>query len=219
MAAQAPERERLAEGLRALEIDADDAVIDRLLGYRDLLARWNRVHNLTAVRDPQAMLSHHLLDSLSVSRYLRGERVLDIGSGAGLPGLPLAVVNPERYFVLLDASAKRVRFLRQVVLELGLGNVEAVHARIERYRPETPFATVISRAFASLGDFAAVACAQLAGDGHMLAMKGRYPAQELQALPAGVRLHAVYTLEVPGLDAQRHLVDLVCESGAPANGE
>lgn len=204
-------QERLAAGMCSLGIEPDESVIERLLAYRDLLARWNRVHNLTAIRDPEAMITHHLLDSLSVGAYLVGERVLDVGSGAGLPGIPLSVVDPKRHFVLLDASAKRVGFLRQVVLELGLDNVEAVHARIERYRPDAPFATVISRAFASLKDFLESACMHLADGGHVLAMKGRYPTQELQALPAGVRLCAVHELKVPGLEAHRHLIDLMCE--------
>lgn len=208
-AAQA--QERLATGMRALGLEPSDDVVRKLLAYRDLVARWNRVHNLTAIRDPEAMLAYHLLDSLAVSPYLVGDRVLDVGSGAGLPGIPLALVNPQRHFVLLDASAKRVRFLRQVAVTLGLENVEAVHERIERYRADAPFATVTSRAFASLAAFAEAACGQLADDGHMLAMKGRYPAEELQALPSGVRLHAVYELKVPDLDAQRHLVDLVRE--------
>jgi 16S rRNA (guanine527-N7)-methyltransferase len=207
----APAQERLDAGMRVLGLEPAGDTVDKLLAYRDLLTRWNRVHNLTAIRDPEAMLAHHLLDSLAVSRYLSGERVLDVGSGAGLPGIPLAVANPQRRFVLLDASSKRVRFLRQVVVALGLGNVEAVHERIERYRPEAPFATVTSRAFASLADFAQAACGLLADDGHMLAMKGRYPDEELQALPSGIRLHAVYELKVPGLDAQRHLIDLVRE--------
>ncbi|MEJ2480084.1 MAG: 16S rRNA (guanine(527)-N(7))-methyltransferase RsmG [Acidihalobacter sp.] len=206
-AAQA--QERLASGMRALDVMPPEDAVHKLLAYRDLVVRWNRVHNLTAVRDPEAMLAYHLLDSLSVSPYLHGDRVLDVGSGAGLPGIPLAVVNPQRRFVLLDASSKRVRFLRQVSVELELENVEAVHERIERYRPDAPFATVTSRAFASLADFAGAACGLLAAGGHMLAMKGRCPEEELQALPSGIRLHAIYELKVPGLDAQRHLIDLV----------
>lgn len=206
-AAQA--QERLASGMRALDVVPPEDAVHKLLAYRDLVVRWNRVHNLTAVRDPEAMLAYHLLDSLSVSPYLHGDRVLDVGSGAGLPGIPLAVVNPQRRFVLLDASSKRVRFLRQVSVELELENVEAVHERIERYRPDAPFATVTSRAFASLADFAGAACGLLAAGGHMLAMKGRCPEEELQALPSGIRLHAIYELKVPGLDAQRHLIDLV----------
>ena len=202
-------RQRLASGLRALGLEPADAVVRQLLAYRDLLVRWNRVHNLTAIRDPESMLAYHLLDSLAVSPYLCGDRVLDVGSGAGLPGIPLAVVNPQRGFVLLDASAKRVRFLRQVVVALDLANIEAVHERIERYRPCAPFATVISRAYASVAAFAGAAAGLLADGGHLLAMKGRYPAGELQALPSGIRLQAVHELQVPGLEAQRHLVDLV----------
>lgn len=203
--------ERLAAGVRELGLETDTDRLEALLAYRDLLVRWNRVHNLTAVRDPQAMLTHHLLDSLAVSPYVRGERVLDVGSGAGLPGIPLAVMAPQRHFVLLDANAKRVRFLRQAALELSLRNVEAVHERIERYRPDAPFATVISRAFASLTDFARAAAGLLAADGSLLAMKGRYPVGELQDLPPGIRLLRVCRLEVPGLLAERHLVELVRE--------
>lgn len=211
MATDTNSRARLAAGVGMLALEASDEQIDRLLQYRDLLVRWNRVHNLTAVRDPQEMIAHHLLDSLAVSPYLYGETVLDVGSGAGLPGIPLAVVNPQRHFVLLDASNKRVRFLRQVIVELGLSNVEAVHERIERYRPAAPFATVTSRAFAALGDFVAAAQGLLAPDGRLLAMKGRYPEEELLALPAGYKVRAVYELGVPGLNAQRHLIEIVRE--------
>ncbi|WP_232224895.1 16S rRNA (guanine(527)-N(7))-methyltransferase RsmG [Acidihalobacter ferrooxydans] len=202
-------RERLVSGSGALGLHLAPESIDRLLQYRDLMVRWNRIHNLTAIRDPEAMLTHHLLDSLAISPYVSGARVLDVGSGAGLPGIPLAVTQPQRQFVLLDASAKRVSFLRQTVVELKLHNVEAVHARIERYRPTAPFATVTSRAFAALRDFVASAQPLLAPGGHLLAMKGRCPDEELQALPVGIRVHAVIGLKVPGLDAQRHLIDLV----------
>lgn len=209
MASGQAARQRLAAGMWALGLEPAPQALERLLAYRDLLVRWNRVHNLTAIRDPQAMLAHHLLDSLAISPYLYGERVLDVGSGAGLPGIPLAVVNSARQFVLLDASIKRVRFLRHVFATLGLDNVEVVHERIERYRPAPPFATVTSRAFASLGDFAAAARGLLTEDGHLLAMKGRYPGEELQALPVGIRLRSAQELKVPGLDAKRHLIDLI----------
>lgn len=214
----ASERERLAAGLDALGIAASTVVLDRLLAYRDLLARWNRVHNLTAVRDPQAMIAHHLLDSLSIHPYLAGDRILDLGTGAGLPGLPLALLDPERTFTLLDASVKRVRFLRQVVAALHVKNVEAVHARVENYRVAAGFATVTSRAFATLSRFADAALPLLEADGQALAMKGRFPQAELAELPAKVRVLAVHRLQVPGLEAQRHLVVLApASAGNRAN--
>ncbi|OBS09567.1 16S rRNA (guanine(527)-N(7))-methyltransferase RsmG [Acidihalobacter prosperus] len=203
---------RLEAGLEALGLDRDPERIQAQQHYLELMVRWNRVHNLTAIQGDRELVSHHLLDSLSIHRFLHGDRVLDVGSGAGLPGIPLAIYHPARHFTLLDASAKRVRFLRQCALELGLDNVVAVHARIERYTPVEGFATVVSRAFATLADFTLAVRHAVSPGGHMLAMKGRYPAAELDALPTGVRVHAVHELQVPGLDARRHLADLGWEA-------
>lgn len=205
-------RVRLIAGVNALGLEADPGRIDMQLRYLQLMMQWNQVHNLTAIRDELTLVSHHLLDSLSVHPYLYGNRVLDVGSGAGLPGIPLAIYQPKRHFTLLDASAKRVHFLRQCILELSLRNASALHARVERYNPLNGFDTVISRAFASLADFALAARHTLVPGGHMLAMKGKYPAKELETLPAGLMIFAVHELNVPGMDACRHLVDFGWES-------
>lgn len=198
--------QRLRSGLEELAVaDLDDQQVAALLRYVDLLTHWNRSYNLTAVRDPAAMVTHHLLDSLAVLPWLRGRRLLDSGSGAGLPGVPLAVARPRMAVTLLDSVGKKVRFLNQVCRELGLANAEPVRGRLESYQPGSPFDAIISRAFASLAAFAAAA-RHLAGAAPLLAMKGRYPERELRELPDWVRVHSVEELRVPGLQAERHLV-------------
>jgi 16S rRNA (guanine527-N7)-methyltransferase len=185
-----------------------EAQRDRLLGFLDLLQRWNRAYNLTAVRDPASMVSHHLLDSLSLVPYLRGDSILDLGTGAGLPGLPLAIVDPRRRFWLLDSNGKKVRFVRQVVLELGLGNVEPVHSRIESYRPARKFSTIVTRAVASVAQIHTQALPLLERPGLLLIMKGRYPVDELaDPALAGLDL-AARPLRVPTLDGERHLIEI-----------
>lgn len=181
---------------------------ERLQAYLQLLQRWNKVYNLTAVRDPAKMQLLHIDDSLSVAPYIRGETCLDVGSGAGLPGIPLAIVQPERRFTLLDTNGKKTRFMQQAVLELGLQNVEVVHARVEVWLPAQPFDAVISRAFASLNDFVTSTGKHLREDAILYAMKGRYPESEIAELPAGWRMVADRRLHVPGLDAERHLLEL-----------
>ena len=183
----------------------DDPAAQRYLTYLRLLHRWNSSFNLTAVRDPLEMVGRHLLDSLAILPWVRGPRVLDAGSGAGLPGVPLAIARPEWTVVLLDSAGKKVRFLRQVRRELGLDNLEPVQERLERFRPEVGFDTVVSRAFASLADFASAARHLVAG-GRLLAMKGRYPEAELADLPDDIRVEAVEKPRVPGLQEERHLV-------------
>lgn len=179
--------------------------VEQLLAYLDLLARWNRSYNLTAVRDPVEMVTRHILDSLTVLPWVPGGRLLDAGTGAGLPGIPLAIARPELQVTLLDSAGKKIRFLNHVCRELRLGNAVPLQARLERYAAETPFDAIVSRAFASLAAFAGAA-RHLAGAAPLLAMKGRYPEQELAALPGWVRLESVEALAVPGLQEQRHLV-------------
>jgi 16S rRNA (guanine527-N7)-methyltransferase len=198
----------LSQGALALGLALSEGQRDRLLGFLGLLQRWNRAYNLTAVRDPAAMVSHHLLDSLSLVPYLRGDSVLDLGTGAGLPGLPLAIVDPRRRFWLLDSNGKKVRFVRQVVLELGLGNVEPVHGRIESYRPARKFSTIVTRAVASVAQIHAQALPLLERPGLLLIMKGRYPVDELaDPALAGLDL-AARPLRVPTLDGERHLIEI-----------
>lgn len=181
---------------------------ERLCAYVELLVRWNRAFNLTAVRDPEDMVRRHILDSAVIGPYVRAGSLLDVGSGAGLPGIVLALLRPELSVTLLDSNGKKTRFCRQAATELGLDNVEVVQSRVEDYRPPEGFATVVSRAFAALADFVEGAGHLLAPGGRLLAMKGAYPHDELSALPSHARAVAVHPLVVPGLDAERHLVEL-----------
>mgnify|MGYP001765162665 FL=1 len=199
-------RARLDEGLEAMGLDLPEEQRQRLIGFLTLLLRWNRTYNLTAVRDPEAAVTRHLLDSLAVLPYLTGSPVLDLGTGAGLPGIPLAIAVPSHRFVLLDGNGKKIRFVRQAALELGLSGVEAVQARMESYRPQQKFATIISRAVAELETLWRAAVPLLATPGRVLLMKGRRPEAELAALSApNPQCHR---LSVPGLEAERHLIEI-----------
>lgn len=181
---------------------------DVLCEYVSLLMRWNRAFNLTAVREPDEMVSRHILDSAVIAPFAGSGPLLDVGSGAGLPGIVLAVLKPGLRVTLLDSNGKKTRFCRQAAAELGLRNVEVVQSRVEDYRPPEAFATVVSRAFAALGDFVDGARHLVVPGGRLLAMKGAYPHEELSALPPRARALAVHPLVVPGLDAERHLVEL-----------
>ena len=195
--------ERLMRDAATLGVALTAADAARLLALTQELARWNRSYNLTAITDPQQMLTHHLLDSLSISPHLAGQRIADVGTGAGFPGLPLALVNPGRAFTLIDSNGKKVRFVSHAAHLLGLGNVSAVQARAEDLKPPVPFDTVVARAFAALPQLLA-SVAPLCGPGtRLLAMKARPAAAELATPPAPWRLEQVRTLEVPGLDAAR----------------
>jgi 16S rRNA (guanine527-N7)-methyltransferase len=195
----------LAEAGIALPFEARD----KLAAYLALLSKWNRTYNLTAIRDPEQMVTHHVLDALAVLPHLPLAphlRVLDVGSGGGVPGLPLAIARSGWSVVLLDASHKKGAFLRQAAIELGLPNVDAVTARVEDYVPAALFDVVISRAFADLATFAQSSVRLLAPGGRLFAMKGVYPDEEIAQLPAEVAMVAAPALSVPGLDAQRHLL-------------
>jgi len=176
--------------------------------YLQLLQRWNAVYNLTAVRNAAQMQLLHIDDSLSVAEFIRGENCLDVGSGAGLPGIPLAIMQPQRQFTLLDTNGKKTRFMQQAVLELGLKNVKVVQTRVEAWAAPTTFDAIISRAFASIADFVNGTGMHLAPAGTLYAMKGRYPQSELAELPQGWRVTAQHVLHIPGLDAERHLLEL-----------
>ena len=204
----------IVEGSEWLGIRLPSEAVGRLAAYLALLERWNRAFNLTAVRDPEAMVVRHVLDSLSILPWVEGPRVLDVGSGAGLPGIPLAIVRPEFEFCLLDSNGKRTRFLTQVVVELRLNNVSVVRGRVEDYRPETLFNSIVSRAFATLADLVADAGRLCAPAGRLLAMKGVFPDDELACLPAAYRVVGVYPLQVPHLEAERHLAHLAPASTA-----
>lgn len=177
-----------------------------MLAYLDLLLKWNKTYNLTAIREPKKMVSHHLLDSLSVARHLDQGSIADIGSGAGLPGIPLAIAQPERSISLNDTNHKKAAFLKQAAIELDLKKVTVVHARAEDWRPDPLLDCVISRAFAELADFLSAARHLALPGAQFAAMKGAYPHAELARLPAGFRCEKVVPLEVPFVEGARHLV-------------
>lgn len=199
-----PLRQRLCAGLSVLGLAVDETAVERLLAYIELLERWNATYNLTAVRDPGEMVTRHLLDSLAVAPHVRGTKLADLGSGAGLPGIPLAIVAPERDVLLVDSNGKKARFLREAVRRLELARVAVAESRAENVRGS--FDCITSRAFASLAEMLAAGGHLLASDGTWLALKGRFPQDELAAVPAEFRVEDVIELRVPGLDADRHLV-------------
>nr|WP_298171340.1 16S rRNA (guanine(527)-N(7))-methyltransferase RsmG [uncultured Pseudomonas sp.] len=202
--------EELARGALELGVEVSPQQQEQLLAYLALLIKWNKAYNLTAVRDPDEMVSRHLLDSLSVVPHVReaGDNWLDVGSGGGMPGIPLAILFPERQFTLLDSNGKKTRFLTQVKLELKLANLQVIHSRVEAFTPELPFSGIVSRAFSSLEDFSNWTRHLGNGQTQWLAMKGVHPDDELQALPADFRLTATHVLKVPGCQGQRHLLIL-----------
>lgn len=199
-------RRALAGGVSALGLDVCVDAQERLLRYVALIAKWNRVHNLTAIRDLDDMVSEHLLDSLAVLPHVRPNTVLDIGSGAGLPGVPLAIAHPGLQVTVLDSNRKKCAFLQQAVIELALANVTVACARAESYRASKPFDTVVSRAVADTPTIARFSEPQLAPGGLVLVLKGAVPRDDLASLPKTMTAKAVVRLAVPGLDAQRHLI-------------
>ncbi len=199
--------EDLLAGLSALGVALDSAQQQNLLEYIALIVKWNKVYNLTAVREPEAMIGHHLLDSLAVLPHLTGvQRLIDVGSGAGLPGIPLAIARPEMRVVLLDSNHKKTAFMRQACLELGLTNAEVVCERVEKWQPQVKYDAVISRAYSELKEFVRLSAHLVAKGGKLYAMKGVYPVEEIAQLKDSAKVEAVIALTVPGLEAQRHLV-------------
>jgi 16S rRNA (guanine527-N7)-methyltransferase len=201
----------LRGGLEALELPLPGDAQEKLLAYLDLLAKWNKTYNLTAIRDPDKMISHHLLDSLAVLAHLPQGALADVGSGGGLPGIPLAIAEPTRRVTLNDASHKKAAFLQQAVIELRLANAEVHAGRVQAWRPAQKFACVIARGFAELAEFIATCRHLVAPGGVLAAMKGVFPAAELERVPAGADCRDVRRLRVPLLDAERHLVLCRCE--------
>ena len=199
----------LATGVATLGLALNATQRAALTAYLALLAKWNKTYNLTAIREPQRMVTHHLLDALAVVPHLPatpGLRILDVGSGGGVPGIPLAIARPDAHVVMIDSNHKKVAFLMQAAIELKLRNIESHAVRVEDFAPALPFDIVISRAFSELGAFASVAAPHLAPHGRMLAMKGVHPDEELASLPPQFTVLAKPSLAVPGLDAARHLV-------------
>jgi 16S rRNA (guanine527-N7)-methyltransferase len=200
-----PLAEDIQRGCAALGLAPDAAVAERLAALVELLVKWNRVYNLTAVREPHAMVVRHILDSLVVLPFLTRGRLLDAGTGAGLPGLPIAIARSDLSLTLLDSNAKKLRFVRQAATELGLDSLEVVQQRMEQYRPAQSFDMVISRAVASIGEMYRDTARLVRPGGRFLCMKGARPDAEIGAFVPPGQLH-VEALQVPGLDAQRHLV-------------
>jgi len=203
----------LATGLSALGLDVPTSARNKLIAYAELLSKWNQVYNLTAIREPEQVVTHHLIDSLSVLPALipflaapARVRMLDVGAGAGLPGIPLAIARPDWTVALLDSSQKKVAFMTQAVIELQLGNIEVHAARVEKFAPHTAFDVVISRAFSALAAFVHCSTRHLAPGGRLIAMKGIYPANELAMLPRDISVLAISALTVPGVAAARHLI-------------
>jgi len=197
-------RRRLDDGLAALDLDLSDAVCDRLIAYVELLARWNAAYNLTAVRDPGEMVARHLLDSLAIAPHVTGTTLADLGSGAGLPGIPLALVAPERQVTLVDSNGKKARFLREAVRALKLANVRVIEGRVQDVPGQ--FDCVTARAFATLADMLGWAGGLLADGGSWLAMKGKVDEAEIAAVPAGFRVERIVALQVPATVGERHLI-------------
>jgi len=200
--------ERLIRAAATLGVALSPEAAQQLLTLTSELALWNRSYNLTAITAPEQMLTRHLLDSLAIHTDLHGIRIADVGTGAGFPGLPLAVVNPARQFTLIDSSRKKIRFVLHAVQQLGLGNVSAVHARAEALRPQVPFDTVVTRAFAALPRMLRTVAPLCGAHTRVLAMKGRWPESELAQLPAGWQVTASRQLRIPGLEAARCVITL-----------
>ena len=197
----------IAEGATAMSLELDDDAVGKLAAYLELVEKWNRVHNLTAVREPSQMVTLHLLDSLSIAPHVAATAtLLDVGTGAGLPGIPLAIARPSMRVTLLDSSHKKCAFLQQAKTELSLANVEVVCDRVENWKPTQRFDVVVSRAFSDLADFVEQAKHLVATGGRLMAMKGVYPFEEIARMPATHRVAQVIELRVPRLEASRHVV-------------
>ncbi|WP_422139381.1 16S rRNA (guanine(527)-N(7))-methyltransferase RsmG [Endozoicomonas sp. ALC020] len=204
-------RERICEGAVAQSLILADSQADLLTGYVELLAKWNKAYNLTAVRDPLEMVSRHIHDSLSIAPFMEGDHLMDVGSGPGLPGIPMAILNPEKHYTLLDSNGKKTRFMTQAKTELGLENITVANCRVESFEAVQPFDVIMSRAFSSLADMVNGSHHLIKAGGKFLAMKGLFPEQELvdlKQLRPEISLLESHALDVPGCEAQRHLVIL-----------
>ena len=199
-------------GLKALDCHPKESQLLQLKKYVELLEHWNKIYNLTSVREAKDMIPLHIFDSLVVADFIKGENCLDVGSGAGLPTIPLAIMQHGRQFTALDTNGKKTRFIQQAVIELGLKNVKVEQTRIENWCTETRFDAIISRAFASVYDFVSASAQHLSDDGILYAMKGQFPESELQNLPKNYILKTTHTLDVPYVDGGRHLLEITYEA-------
>lgn len=208
-------RATLESQLTAIGVEASETQLERLLAYLALLVKWNKAYNLTAVRDPREMITRHLTDSLSILPWIADGRLIDVGSGPGLPGIPLAIMRPELDVTTLDSNGKKTRFQNQVKMELGIDNLQVIHGRVEQCQ-SGPFDQIVSRAFASLSDMLEWTGHLCSEQGVFLAMKGLYPEAELEQLPPGFQLNSSHRLELPATDGERHLLILgrISESSA-----
>jgi len=198
--------ETIQKGAQTMGVDLPETTIQKLVDYLALLQKWNKAYNLTAIRDVDQMIALHLIDSLSTIPYIQGDKIIDVGTGPGLPGMVLAICFPEKSFTLLDSNGKKTRFLTQVKMELAVNNVTVANERVEQHAFAGEYDHVISRAFASIQDMINWTLPLPKQDGNFLAMKGIYPEQEIQELPAEVYVDTVHSLTVPHVDAERHLV-------------
>jgi len=205
--------DQLKTGLSILDLDLDNEEVEQLVKYLQLLDKWNKAYNLSGIKEVQRMVAYHLLDSLAIVPYLDGNIILDVGTGAGLPGIPLAICFPEKKFLLLDSNGKKTRFLFQVRMELGLDNVEVFHNRLETFQSREQIDIVLCRAYATLSKVVGQCSHLMKADCRLLAMKGQYPEEEILELPASFRFVKTIELNVPGVDGTRHLIEIVPTSG------
>lgn len=203
-----PNRDELQKGIAALSLDCSEVNLNALLGYIDLLNKWNSAYNLLGSNESSALVSRHILDSLSINRYLDGKLIADIGAGAGLPGIPLAILNPDKNFVLIDSNGKKTRFMFQAKIQLGLDNISVENCRIEHYQSKRQIDMVMCRAFSTLADALTMLQPIFSEECKLLAMKGQYPEEELARLPVGFELSRSIKLDVPGSESQRHLIEV-----------
>ncbi|MBU2864206.1 16S rRNA (guanine(527)-N(7))-methyltransferase RsmG [Reinekea forsetii] len=201
-------RAQLERGIAQLELPLNDEQIERLLAYHAMLVKWNKAYNLTSVRDPAQMIARHLIDSLSIVPFIKPTNLLDVGTGPGLPGMIIALINPALPVYMLDSNGKKTRFLNQVKMELKVDNAEVVHHRLESWQPGQDFNQITSRAFATLSDMVGFSRHLLSSDGRFIAMKGQYPEDEIAQLPEDIDVLAVSPIKVPGNEGERHMVEL-----------
>lgn len=202
-------REELQQGIAAMSLACSSEQMDTLLAYIELLRKWNATYNLLGGNEQATLVSRHILDSLSINPYLDGSLIADIGAGAGLPGIPLAILNPDKHFVLIDSNGKKTRFMFQAKLQLKLGNISVENCRIEHYQSKRQIDMVMCRAFATLADALNLLQPLFSDNCRLLAMKGHYPEQEIAQLPEGFELTGSHTLDVPGNESQRHLIEIM----------